>query len=86
MVSGRSAAVVSVAMRGAEHEPWLRPGELVEWAGPEPLEVATGTVTPGDVGMVLTDDRPAESGIVVVFAGVGTFACDSEEIRPHRGE
>lgn len=70
-------------MQGKEHELWFRPGETVEWAGTEPLRTDTGTVTPGDIGVVVTDDRPAE-GIVVVFDGIGTFSCERAEVRPHR--
>jgi hypothetical protein len=62
---------------------WFHPGATVEWVGPQPLEESTGTVNPGDLGTVITDDRPA-SGIVVTFAGVGTFACERDEIRAHR--
>lgn len=69
-------------MQDERYEPWLRPGQTVEWVGPEPLDGNAAQANPGDVGTVLTDDRPA-SGIVVVFDGVGTFACERDEIRPH---
>lgn len=73
-------------MQDEQYEPWFRPGQTVEWVGPEPLEGDAGTVAAGDVGTVLTDDRPAASGIVVVFDGVGTFACERDEIRPARSQ
>lgn len=60
----------------------MRPGRQVEWVGPEPLQSNTGTVEPGGLGTVVTDDRPASTGIVVVFDGVGTFSCEPDEIRP----
>lgn len=64
-----------------QNEPWFQPGQQVEWAGPEPLEGDSASVAVGDVGTVVTDDRPASSGIVVVFNGVGTFVCEPAEIR-----
>jgi len=86
--SGAARRVESVITRyrqrvvDDEKETWFRPGQQVEWVGPEPLESETGTVAVGDVGTVVTDDRPASAGVMVVFNGVGTFVCESGEICP----